>query len=73
MRIIAVKNDVTNFRRTKNNKALPVEIPEGLFCLYTFLSDFWVLLLIFYDSAKFIFFFFCYFGMNIYFCGVLLS
>ncbi|KXT44797.1 hypothetical protein HMPREF2534_00542, partial [Bacteroides thetaiotaomicron] len=51
----------------------PVEIPEGLYCLYTFLSDFWVLLLIFYDSAKFIFFFFCYFGMNIYFCGVLLS
>ena len=32
MRIIAVKNDVTNFRRTKNNKALPVEIPEGLYC-----------------------------------------
>jgi len=30
MRIIAVKNDVTNFRRTKNNKTLPVEIPEGL-------------------------------------------
>ena len=48
-------------------------LTQPLFCLYTFLSDFWVLLLIFYDSAKFIFFFFCYFGMNIYFCGVLLS
>jgi hypothetical protein len=30
MRIIAVKNDVTNFRRTKNNKALLVFLPEGL-------------------------------------------